>query len=37
MAVRYRFANQSSLGGFVYGNLQRFVNVRRSICRIPGG
>ena len=27
----------NALGGLVYGSLQRFVNVRGSVCRIPGG
>ena len=26
----------NALGGFVYGSLQRFVNVRGSVARIPG-
>jgi hypothetical protein len=27
----------NALGGLVYGSLQRFVNVRGSVCRIPDG
>jgi hypothetical protein len=27
----------NALGGLVYGSLQRFVNVRGSVARIPGG
>jgi hypothetical protein len=37
MAVWYCFADQRSFGEFVYGSRQRFVNVRGSVCRIPGG